>query len=284
VVLATCLALVAFAGNSLLSRLALANTSIDAATFVSVRLLSGAILLGVLAYVRGARNALQGSWASAFALYVYAVAFTFAYLQLPAGTGALLLFGAVQVTMITTAVVRGERLSARQRGGLLLAYVGLIGLVLPGVSSPPITSALLMLCAGIAWGVYSLRGRGVEDPTAVTAGNFMRAVPFALLTSAVLWRDQSIDSNGIGYAVASGAITSGVGYAVWYSVLPSLQATTAATLQLTVPVLAALGGVALLREPVTMRLAVASAVILGGVLLVVTPRDASRPALDQDVE
>lgn len=267
-VLCTVLALVAFAGNSLLCRAALAHGGIDAASFTLVRLLSGATVLAVLVRFRASGNG-RGDWRSALALFAYAAAFSFAYLQLTAATGALLLFGAVQATMIARGLWTGERLRSPQWCGLLLACGGLVGLVLPGLSAPPFSGALLMLGAGMAWGVYSLRGRGAGDPLRVTAGNFLRAVPMAVLLALLLMDRASMTPAGVGYAVLSGALASGMGYAIWYAALPFLRATTAATVQLCVPVIAALGGVVLLGEPLTLRLLLASVAILGGIALVV---------------
>ena len=272
VVALTALALIAFAGNSLLCRLALTRTDIDAATFTSVRIVSGALVLALLVRMRTPATPRAGSWSSAAALFAYAAGFSFAYEHLTAGTGALLLFGAVQATMISVGVLRGERLCQLQSAGLLLAYVGLTGLVLPGLAAPPLVSALLMLVAGVAWGIYSLRAKNSGDPTSATAGNFLRAVPMALGVSLVSLQSQETDSAGIMYAVASGALASGLGYAVWYTALRDLRATTAATVQLSVPVLAAAGGVLLLHEALTARLVLAGAAILGGVALVVLTR------------
>jgi drug/metabolite transporter (DMT)-like permease len=277
--LLTALALTAFAGNSLLCRAALAHGAIDAAGFTLVRLLSGAAVLVLLVRVRSGKAAGSGNWPSALALFAYAAAFSFAYLQLTAATGGLLLFGAVQATMIAYGLSRGERLGAWQVAGMLLAGVGLVVLLLPGLSAPPLSAALLMLAAGIAWGVYSLRGRGAGDPLRVTAGNFVRAVPFAALLAVLLFGQIAATPAGITYAVASGALASGVGYAIWYSALPHLRATTAATVQLSVPVIAALGGAVLLSEALTLRLVVASVAIVGGIALVVlrsTPTRAPR--------
>jgi drug/metabolite transporter (DMT)-like permease len=246
----------------------LADGAIDAAGFTLLRLLSGAVVLAVLARLR-ANGQGRGHWRSALALFAYAAAFSFAYLQLTAATGALLLFGAVQATMIARGLWLGERLRVAQWCGLLLACAGLVWLVLPGLSAPPLVGALLMLGAGIAWGVYSLRGRGAGDPLRVTAGNFLRAVPMAVLLALLLMDRVSMTPAGAGYAVLSGALASGVGYAIWYAALPFLRATTAATVQLCVPVIAALGGVVLLGEPLTLRLLLASAAILGGIGLVV---------------
>lgn len=269
VVLLTLLALIAFAGNSLLCRAALAHTQIDAASFTGIRLLSGAVVLWVLVALRSGKRSGSGNWLSALALFVYAAGFSFAYIQLNTGMGALILFGAVQTSMIAYGLWRGERFTLLQWAGLLLACAGLTGLLLPGLSAPPLSGAMLMLAAGVAWAVYSLRGKSAGDPLQVTAGNFIRTVPMALLLSLVLLSRISLDSAGVYFALLSGALTSGVGYAIWYSALPLLKATTAATVQLSVPLLAALGGVLLLQEPLTLRLLLASLAILGGIALVV---------------
>ena len=270
----TALALVAFAGNSLLCRVALTRTTIDAASFTSIRLIAGALTLAALVRVRrgNERNLTAGSWLSAIALFAYAAAFSAAYVRLTTGTGALLLFGAVQATMLSAGFAAGERMNGLQATGLLLAYAGLIALVLPGLSAPPLAAAALMLTAGVAWGVYSLRGRRAGNPTAVTAGNFVRSVPITLVMSALLYGSHRIDVNGAALAIASGAVTSGLGYAVWYSALKTIGATTAATVQLSVPVLAALGGVLLLHESMTLRLVLCGVAILGGVAMVLRAR------------
>ena len=179
--------------------------------------------------------------------------------------------------MIGVGLVRGERFAAAQLLGLACALAGLVGLLLPGLSAPPLTSALLMLAAGVAWGVYSLRGKAGGDPLRVTAGNFLRAVAFAVVLSALTLRSASVDGAGLAYAVASGALASGVGYAVWYSALPALKVASAATVQLTVPVIAAVGGMALLGEPPTLRFLIAAVAILGGIALVVGPRRPAAP-------
>lgn len=267
----TMLAMLAFAANSLLCRMALAHTTIDAASFTVIRLLSGAIVLLLLVASRGRTRAGTANWWSAFALFAYAAGFSFAYVSLTAATGALLLFGAVQVTMIGHGLSRGERLRGVQVFGCAAAFAGLVGLLLPGLSAPPLGGALLMLGAGFAWGVYSLRGRQAVDPVLVTAGNFVRAVPFALLLALVTWRDRSLDAAGIEYAIASGALASGIGYVIWYAALPRLRPTSAAIVQLSVPLLAASGGVVVLGESVTLRLAIAAIAILGGIALVTTP-------------
>jgi len=276
----TALALAAFAGNSLLCRAALRDTPIDAATFTAIRIASGALTLWLIVKLRGSAAARAGDWPSALALFVYAAAFSFAYLSLTAATGALLLFGAVQATMIGAGLARGERLSAAQSLGVLVAAAGLLGLLLPGLTAPPLGGALLMMAAGVAWGVYSLRGRmpaaAHVDPTVTNAGNFVRAAPMAmgLLGISLLWSPDAVryDPAGAAYALASGAVTSGMGYAIWYAALKGLRATSAATVQLSVPVLTAMAGVALLAEPLTPRVVLASIAVLGGIALVVFQR------------
>jgi drug/metabolite transporter (DMT)-like permease len=266
----TALAMAAFAGNSLLCRLALQHAAIDPASFTTARLLSGALVLGALVQWRNRRSALTaGDWPSAVALFVYAAAFSYAYLSLSAGTGALLLFGAVQATMLGWGLWRGQRLSRGQAAGLTLAMGGLVALLLPGVSAPPAVGALLMLAAGAAWGVYSLRGRGAGDPTAVTAGNFVRAAVLAVPLGVAGLPWASLDATGLLWALCSGAVTSGLGYAVWYTALKGLHPTSSASVQLSVPVITALGGVAFLGEPVTLRLALCSLAILGGIAWVI---------------
>jgi len=274
-VLLTVLALLAFAGNSLLCRLALRHTAIDPASFTLIRIFAGAGALWLIVRMRDGRLAFAGSWTSALALFAYAAAFSYSYVTLTAATGALLLFGAVQATMIGIGRWRGDRLRGWQAPGFLLALAGLVGLLLPGLQAPPLAGSLLMLGAGIAWGVYSLRAKGSGDPLRVTAGNFVRAMALAAALSAVTVPWASIDTAGVLYAVASGALASGVGYAVWYAALAHLKTTSAATVQLAVPVLTALGGVAFLDEAVTLRLFAGSAAVLGGIALVVLHRPAA---------
>ena len=265
----TSLAMVAFAGNSLLCRVALKHTSIDAASFTTIRLVSGAVILWLVVRMSRGTHTGGGNWLSALALFVDAAGFSFAYVSLPAATGALLLFGAVQATMLAYGAWMGERLQRLQPIGLLFAFGGLVGLLLPGLSAPPLYGSLLMLSAGVAWGVYSLRGKDAGDPTKVTAGNFLRAVPIGAAMSIVLLNSTSLDAAGFWYAVSSGALASGIGYAIWYTALPALKTTSAATVQLSVPVIAALGGIGFLGEPTTLRLVLASVAILGGIALVI---------------
>ena len=272
--------MLAFAANSWLCRMALQRTGIDPASFTAVRRAAGATVLALLVGSRKRAPGRAGSWASAFALFVYAAAFFFAYVSLPTGTGALLLFGTVQVTMIGRGLWRGERLGPRQQLGLLVALAGLVVLVWPGLAAPPLEGAVLMIAAGIAWGVYSLRGAGSADPLRATASNFLRAVPMTLPLSVLMIRRATPDAVGLACAVASGALASGLGYAVWYTVLRQLRATSAATVQLSVPVIAALGGVLWLGEPLGTRLVLASAALLGGVAAVMPVRTPHRPATD----
>jgi drug/metabolite transporter (DMT)-like permease len=266
-------AMCAFAANSLLCRLALGARLIDAATFTSARLVSGAVLLAALVAWRQRARPWAGfdPWA-ALALFVYAIAFSYAYLSLTAGTGALVLFGAVQITMIVFGVVSGERLSAAGWSGLALAFAGLVYLVAPGLDAPPLFAALLMAVAGLAWGVYSLRGRGIADPLRATASNFIWSVPLALLVSAFLSSEYRATTRGLALAVASGAIASGLGYVVWYAAVRRLAALRAAAVQLSVPVIAAFGGILLLGEQLTGRLALASIAVLGGIAMVLYSR------------
>lgn len=259
----------AFASNSLLCRVALKETDIDPASFTSIRIISGAFVLWLFVRRRAGRHISSGNWPSAFALFLYAACFSYAYLSLPAATGALLLFGAVQGTMIGYGLWIGERLRIRQTAGLICALAGLVGLLLPGLYSPSLPGAVLMLGAGVAWGVYSLRGKSAGDPTSVTAGNFLRAAPLALGLSVLTLPYLSLDSSGVYYAIASGALASGAGYALWYAALHGLKATNAATVQLSVPVIAAIGGILFLNEAITLRLFLASAAVLGGIALTI---------------
>jgi len=269
----TAAAMLAFAANSLLCRLALQQQNIDAASFASIRLVSGAIALALIVRFSAQRFAFgDRDWLSALMLFAYVAFFSFAYRTLPAGTGALILFGAVQLTMLAAGLRAGETFGAVAWLGLALAVAGLVYLVSPGVAAPPILGAALMAVAGLAWGVYSLRGRGVADPLAATAGNFLRAAPLAVAVSVLSFTHAHAAPKGIALAIASGAITSGVGYVIWYAALRHLSAMRAATVQLSVPLIAAFGGVAFLSEAISLRLAVASVAILGGIALVLKSR------------
>lgn len=296
----TTVAMLAFAANSLLCRLALQQGAIDPASFSSIRLVSGAIALAVIVRFRsppgrpkadaapsggsedtqrrawglGSQRSSPGhaDWLAAAMLFAYVAFFSFAYLTLPAGTGALILFGAVQLTMFSVGLRSGERFGPIAWFGLALAVAGLVYLVSPGVAAPPLLGAALMAIAGVAWGVYSLRGRAVADPLAATAGNFARAAPLALVLSLLFVAKAYANTAGVALALVSGALTSGIGYVIWYAALSRLSALRAATVQLSVPLIAAFGGVVFLSEAITPRLAAASVAILGGIALVLTSR------------
>ena len=269
----TTVAMMAFAANSVLCRLAFTSASIDPATFTLVRLTSGTVMLLIiwLAIKRGGQ--VCGSWSAAIALFAYTSAFSFAYISLSVGAGALLLFGAVQATMVMTGLVRGERQTLAQWLGFVLALVGLAALLAPGVSAPPVTGAFLMLVAGVAWGAYSLLGRGVVDPVSATAGNFLRTLPMALaLCVVVVIFSAKLSVSGLIYAALSGAVASGLGYTIWYAAIPGLTLTQGASVQLSVPVITALGGALVLGEGITVRLTVSSLAILSGIGLVIASK------------
>ena len=274
--LLTLLALLAFAANSLLCRLALRSAAIDPASFTGIRLVSGAVMLVVVGALRtgmaGEYWARRVGWYGAVMLFLYAAGFSLAYVSLSAGTGALILFGAVQVTMLIAAIRSGERLAAAQWTGMAVSVAGLIYLVLPGLAAPSLAGAALMATAGIAWGLYSVNGRGAADPLGQTRRNFVLTIPMALLFL-LLWLPKlSATREGILLAVISGAITSGLGYVIWYRALRGLSGVSASLVQLSTPVLAGLGGILLLSEPLSSRLVVASVLVLGGIALAVGTR------------
>ena len=274
--LLTAVAMLAFAANSLLCRMALGAGLVDAASFTGIRIVSGAIVLGLIILPRWREHGRPAvNWGSVAALFAYMICFSIAYLSLSAGTGALILFGAVQLTMFTVALRAGEPFSTASWAGLLLAIGGLVYLVSPGVTAPDAMGALLMAIAGIAWGFYSLLGRNSADPMESTAYNFIYCVPLTVLTSLLFLGDLRVTITGASLAVASGAVASGLGYFVWYAALRGLTAMRAATVQLSVPVIAAFGGVVLLAEDVTLRLVLASAATLGGVAIVLRQKAAS---------
>ena len=266
--LLTALAMLAFAGNSLLCRAALRDSQIDPASFTALRLFAGALVLWLLLYTRKRAATVPGNWAGAFSLFIYAAAFSYAYLHLDAGAGALLLFGAVQLSMITCGLLRGERLHRLQVVGLVLAAAGLVALLLPGTSTPSLSASCLMVLAGMAWGAYSLLGKGTPDPLAATAGNFIRTLPIVAVLCLVALGSLEWDSAGVVYALLSGGLTSGIGYAIWYAAMPGLAAIQAASVQLSVPLLTALAGSVLLGESLAGRLMLAGVAILGGIALV----------------
>ena len=281
VVASTVFSLVAFAANSLLCRMALGRELIDPISFTSIRLISGAVmLLALVAWMEAPRapSTSRGRWSGAVSLFVYAAAFSLAYVALDTGVGALILFGAVQLTMMSIAWQRGERMSGGQWIGFLIALAGLLYLLLlPGVAAPPPGAALLMVLAGVAWGCYTVLGKGAVAPISMTAGNFMKALPFTFAASLLAIKAFDVQPTGALLAAISGAVTSGLGYALWYKTLPHLSTNQAAILQLLVPVLAALAGVFILDEQLTLRLLIATLLILGGVLLAVRPVTPQRP-------
>lgn len=273
----TTLAMIAFASNSLLNRLALGQNTIDAVSYTAIRLTTGAVVLGVISYFqkKEGTSIIHGNWISAAMLFTYAIAFSFAYLSLSVGTGALILFGSVQVTMILAALRSGERPHLLEWLGVFVALSGLVYLVFPGLRAPSPLGSALMVTAGIAWGVYSLRGRGVTSPLASTAGNFIFAVPMILAIWVIGLGNIHISQSGVLLAALSGAIASGVGYVIWYAALRGLTATRAAIVQLSVPVLAGWAGVVFLAEEISLRLILAGALILGGIALASIARNQS---------
>jgi len=274
IILATSFALLAFSGNSILCRLALGANTIDAASFTIIRLLSGTIMLSViLLTIRPApASRSKGSWLSAAMLFLYAATFSFAYISLETGIGALILFGAVQITMILVSVITGNKLHYSEWIGISLAFAGFVYLVMPGLSAPSLSGFLLMAIAGIAWGVYTLRGRESVNPISDTAYNFLRTTPFVAILLLATIQDAHFSNIGILLAILSGALASGLGYAVWYIALRGLSITQAAIVQLLVPMIAAIGGVLFANESISLHLLIASTMVLGGILIVVMTR------------
>ncbi len=272
--------MIAFAANSVLGRLGLVETDIGAGSFALIRLASGAAVLVLLVLIQSKRPA--GTWAGGLALLTYAAFFSYAYIAMPAGTGAVILFGVVQITMLGYGLLKGEKLSGLQWLGFVIALVALVWLVSPSLDAPPLLAATSMMLAGIGWGIYSLLGRAAGDPTAATAGNFGRATLLALpiLGIALYFAGETAPGwDGVLLAVLSGAVTSGLGYAIWYAALKELSATRAGIAQLTVPAIAAIGGVLFLGEAITLRFTLATLAILGGVALAaLTPIAGSRKA------
>ncbi|HEX7026949.1 MAG TPA: DMT family transporter [Gammaproteobacteria bacterium] len=270
----TALALIAFAANSVLCRLALGGNSIDAASFTVIRLLAGAITLAlILCIARKRKNPFMGGrWPAAFMLFLYAITFSYAYVSLDTGTGALILFGSVQITMILAGLLSGVRLHMIEWAGVLIAFGGFVYLVLPGVTAPSMSGFLLMTLAGIAWGMYTLKGKDSRDPLADTAGNFVQTLPFIIVLAFVTVKQTQFSTPGVIYAVLSGAIASGLGYTIWYTALGGLSGTLAAVVQLLVPVIAAAGGVLFMSEVVSLRLTLSAILVLGGILMVTLGR------------
>ena len=274
VILFTTLAMIAFAANSLLNRLALGQSTIDAVSYTAIRLISGAVMLFIIASLqkKGSEPVLRGNWISASFLFLYAITFSFAYLSLSTGTGALILFGSVQITMIIVALRSGECPRAMEWMGLILALGGLVYLVFPGLTAPSHLGSALMTIAGISWGFYTLRGRGSQNPLGNTAGNFVYSVPMIVVILLLFIKNISISPSGVVYAALSGSLASGLGYVLWYAALRDLTTTRAATVQLSVPVIAACLGIIFLAENISARLVIAGVLILGGIALSLTSR------------
>ena len=270
----TCCALVAFAANSVLCRAALGEQTIDASSFTVIRLLSGIVALAVILNLTSNKNsvATRGSWISALMLFIYAIAFSFSYISLDTGTGALVLFGSVQITMILISLFSGTRLHAAEWLGVFIAFSGFVYLVLPDVTTPTFIGFVLMTMAGIAWGMYTLNGRGSKYPLSDTAYNFLRTAPIVVVLALISLPYIELTTEGIILAILSGAIASGLGYTIWYTALRGLSTTEAAVVQLSVPVIAAAGGVVFVNEAITLRLVIASVLILGGILAVILGR------------
>jgi len=283
-IILTFLAMIFFAGNSILCRLALKHTSIDPTSFTSIRLMSGTIMLNILIYFRRklvpiitvhstSNTSWTTGWLSAFALFIYALGFSYAYVNMPAGTGALILFSAVQATMLIASWWSGTTHSKQQIIGIVIALIGLILFMLPGLTKPPIVESILMSCAGIAWGIYSLMGRKNHNALDATAATFSRALVLCLIVSMSLWSHLHVDIMGIWYAVCSGAIASAIGYAMWNAALPNLSSLTAASVQLSVPIITMVTGALLLNESLTLPLIVTSALVLSGIALVLVGKN-----------
>jgi len=263
----TAFALIAFATNSVICRSALGHSTIDPASFTTLRLVSGVVVLWALARIfkkkTGVKN--SGSWGSATMLFLYAITFSYAYVNLSVSTGALILFGSVQATMILMGLWNGERPRVFEWLGLTIALAGLVYMVLPGLEAPPLSGVFLMTTAGISWGVYSIRGRGVNNPVAVTEDNFLRSVPFVFASSLFFLPSLEISKEGMFLAILSGGFTTAMGYVLWFSAIRNLTATRAASVQLFVPVIAAIGGVLFLSESITFRLILSTVLIVGGI-------------------
>ena len=267
----TGLALIAFAANSVLCRLALGNGAIDASSFTGIRLLAGAIALFTILSIKGSNKGAssKGSWTASLSLFLYAITFSYAYLSVDTGTGALILFGSVQITMIMLSLISGTRLHLIEWSGVILAFTGFIYLILPNITTPSITGFILMTVSGVSWGIYTLKGRSSKNPLMDTTYNFLRTIPFIALLAVFTLQNMNYSTEGIVLALISGAITSGAGYTIWYIALGGLSSTQAAVIQLSVPVIAAIGGVIFVSEVITMRLVISAAIVLSGILMVV---------------
>lgn len=271
-ILLTALAMLAFATNSILCRLALDDGAIDATSFTVIRLISGAVILGGIVLYRSRGIArVRANFISSLMLFIYAICFSFSYIELSAATGALILFSAVQMSMILYGLLKGERPGKLAWSGIVAAFCGLVYLLLPGVTAPPLKSSVLMIIAGVAWGMYSIRGKASNSPLTITAWNFIGTIPLVLAASLLFYSELSMSTEGVLLAIVSGGFASSMGYVIWYRALPLLTPTSAATVQLSVPVIAACGGIMLLSEPVSLRLLISGLVVLAGIYLTIKP-------------
>lgn len=273
--LLTFVALIAFAANSVLCRMALADNSIDASSFTSIRLISGSVVLLLLVFLRskfrtGDKQIIKGSWTSGAFLFLYAACFSFAYITLDAGVGALIAFASVQITMISYALIKGRKLNNREWIGVILAFAGFVYLVSPGINAPPLEGFVLMTVSGFGWGMYSVRGKTSENPLEDTSFNFLRSLPYLVIVMIIGMNKFNFSERGVLLAIASGAVTSGIGYTIWYMALNGLNNVQASVVQLSVPALAAAGGILLLSEELSLRFVLSSTIILGGIYLVIT--------------
>lgn len=267
----TSFALLAFAGNSILCRLALGEGAIDAASFTLIRLLTGiAVLAAILKAVKpGGAEASKGSWVASFMLFLYAVSFSFAYISLETGAGALILFTSVQITIILVGLFSGNKLHLVEWFGVIIAFMGFAYLMTPGLAAPPLVGFILMAVAGIAWGFYTLAGKGSKNPLSDTTYNFVRTLPFVIILAALTIMNSNLSPEGILLAMLSGGLASGIGYTIWYMALTGLSAIQAAVVQLLVPVIAAIGGFLFAGEVLSMRFILSSVIILGGILILI---------------
>ena len=270
-------ALIAFAGNSVLCRLALSDNAIDPAAFTIIRLVSGVFTLLPLLLLSQRKVVYEksGSWLSAFMLFAYALLFSYAYVSIDTATGALILFGAVQITLVFVSFLKGSRLSLAELSGVALALSGFVYLVLPELQKPSLGGFIMMSIAGIAWAMYTVGGQGSSNALRDTTFNFLRTIPLVIVLLVVTLSSFSLTPYGVGLAIASGAITSGLGYAIWYAALPNLTTTQAAVIQLFVPVIAAFGGSVFANEAITLRLTIAAGLVLGGIMLVIMAKQKS---------
>jgi len=274
----TILALVAFAANSVICRLALKDDAIDPGMFTSIRLFSGAVVLIIWVFLSKDRKIekSKGSWFSAAMLFMYAAAFSYAYVSLETGIGALIAFGVVQITMISYSLISGYRLNRLEWFGIIMALAGFLYLLLPGATAPSLIGFLLMTLSGIGWGIYSLRGKNSKHPLVDTAYNFLRTLPFLILLLYFMFRESNFTTKGLLLALLSGAVTSGIGYTIWYMALRGLNSIQASIVQLLVPLIAAIGGVIFVSELISFRLIASSLLILGGIFLLIVKRNRSK--------